>query len=484
MDRLLKVLRRSPAAVLFVVASFTIVNSVQAQSEAPGYWDNGRWIGYSPLHRKYTQRPGQPGTATEMNAPPEVAVEHSNGRASQGPRPGSQGVVPTAYEESVPVQIEGYPANGMQISPHAGCQGPQCDYWGSYTGPSGPHCEAACCPGMCSRPRLFWVRTEYLGWWKQGMRLPALVTTNPDSDPTLADSNTVVLFGDDAVNKDATSGGRFALGMWMSPCQVHGIEFTYLFLGGETTSYHAGEGNTIVGRPFFDIATGAAGVDRINYPSQSYTGWVNAVAETNFQGTELLYRRAAIRHPRSKVDWFLGWRWLHLKDELSIRESVTYQGTTNNLSDAFNTKNNFNGAEFGIEWRRPISNCWTFELLGKAAIGNSRSAVTIAGQQTGDPDQGLLALDSNSGTHSRNSFSAITELGVTVKRRFGCGLEASFGYTLLYWGDVMRAGDQVDLNVDPRQVPPDPQSATHPGVPMNTTDFWTQGLRFGLEYAF
>ena len=82
------------------------------------------------------------------------------------------------------------------------------------------------------------------------------------------------------------------------------------------------------------------------------------------------------------------------------------------------------------------------------------------------------------------AFSAITELGVSLKRQFGCGLEATFGYTFVYWSDVMRAGDQIDLNVDPRQIPPDPVSATLPAALMNTTDFWAQGLHCGLEYAF
>lgn len=317
------------------------------------------------------------------------------------------------------------------------------------------------------------------------MRLPALVTTNSSTTPTLGNSNTTVLFGDDTVNKDATSGGRFGLGMWFDPCQSHGIEFTYMGLGSETTSYYASSDDyTILGRPFFNIETAVADADLISYASPAYSGWVNVVAETNFQGTELLYRRGTRRYGDSKVDFLVGWRWLQLKDELRINESLTSVGGTIDLSDQFSTRNNFNGAEFGIQWQRPMSEHWTFEALGKAAIGKSHSVVTIAGQQTADPNQGLLAMDSNSGTHTRDSFSAITEFGLSLKRRFGCGLEMSFGYTLVYWGDVMRAGDQIDLNVDPRQIPPSPQSATHPEVPMKASDFWTQGLHAGLEYAF
>jgi hypothetical protein len=354
-----------------------------------------------------------------------------------------------------------------------------------YCGEEGD-CYPTCDPVMRCRPRHYWARVEYLGWWKQGMRLPALVTTNPTTTPTLANSGTTVLFGDESVNKDAKSGGRFTLGMWTDPGHQHGWDFTYTYLAPERTSYGASSSDyTILGRPFFNIETGSADANLINYPNPLYSGSISIDAETKFQGTELLYRRVVRRQPRSQIDLLVGWRWLQLKDDLLISQSVTDAlAATINLSDQFNTKNNFHGAEIGVHWRRPMSHDWTLEVLGKMAIGNSRSTVLINGQQTSVADQGLLALDSNSGTHSSDSLATVTELGLSLKRRFRNGMVATFGYTFVYWSDVMRAGDQIDLDVDPRQIPPSPQVATHPEVLMNTTDFWTQGLHVGLEYAF
>ena len=47
---------------------------------------------------------------------------------------------------------------------------------------------------------------------------------------------------------------------------------------------------------------------------------------------------------------------------------------------------------------------------------------------------------------------------------------------------------QVDLRVDPRQFPtvgvPYNYTAQHPMVPFKTTDFWAQGVNFGLEFKF
>jgi len=70
-------------------------------------------------------------------------------------------------------------------------------------------------------------------------------------------------------------------------------------------------------------------------------------------------------------------------------------------------------------------------------------------------------------------------------------LKATVGYTLLYWTNVARPGDQIDLNVDPRQFPPvnplqppPPTATAQPAFALHTSDFWAQGLNVGLDYRF
>jgi hypothetical protein len=66
-----------------------------------------------------------------------------------------------------------------------------------------------------------------------------------------------------------------------------------------------------------------------------------------------------------------------------------------------------------------------------------------------------------------------------------CNLTTTFGYRLLYWSDVMRAGEQIDTSVNTSQIPPGQLTGeTRPTVPFKTSEFWAQGLHFGLEYAF
>ena len=46
------------------------------------------------------------------------------------------------------------------------------------------------------------------------------------------------------------------------------------------------------------------------------------------------------------------------------------------------------------------------------------------------------------------------EIGFTLGYDLTSRLKATVGYTLLYWSNVARPGDQIDLNVDSRQFPP------------------------------
>ena len=98
---------------------------------------------------------------------------------------------------------------------------------------------------------------------------------------------------------------------------------------------------------------------------------------------------------------------------------------------------------------------------------------------------GLLALASNSGTHDSGQLSVVPELGCTLAFDLASQVRATVGYNLLYWNAVARPGDQIDLNLDPRQFPPSAVTgATRPQFVLHTSDYWAQGLNLGLEVRF
>jgi len=98
---------------------------------------------------------------------------------------------------------------------------------------------------------------------------------------------------------------------------------------------------------------------------------------------------------------------------------------------------------------------------------------------------GLLSQPSNIGTHEFDNFTMVPELGITLKYDITCNLQATFGYTFLYWSQVARAAEQIDTDVNLTQQPPGPVTGDlRPRTLEVENDFWAQGLNVGLEYTF
>jgi hypothetical protein len=115
------------------------------------------------------------------------------------------------------------------------------------------------------------------------------------------------------------------------------------------------------------------------------------------------------------------------------------------------------------------------------------TSVTVPGQATVVNLGGLVALSSNSGHFSRDRVSLVQEFGVNVGYQITPHLRVFTGYTLLYWFDVVRAGDQVDLTINPNLLPPVTGPVAGPSRPaprFQTTDVWVPGLTTGLEFRF
>ncbi len=355
---------------------------------------------------------------------------------------------------------------------------------------------AAFVPWWGFAPGRLWVRGESLLWWTEGTRLPPLVTTSPqgtDQEDAGVLPDATILFGDQEVNDGSRSGGRISFGLRPNECSPWGIETSYMRLGSESTSFFAEgqNGRPILARPYFDIEANEAAAALISFQGEenSFQGEVSALAAVTFQGLELLMRRRVSDWCTGSFDFIAGWRYWRLDDDLIIGQDVDRLTTPQaniQVTDRFLTENRFNGGEIGFvtetQWCR-----WSFGALLKVGIGTTDSRVTIAGTTVVDDvtdNYGLLALPSNIGVYSDDEFAMVPEFGLTVGYDLTCRLRATFGYTLIYWGGVARAADQVslDLNIpndNDRQV-----GLARPEFPFARTDFWAQGLNFGLEYRF
>jgi hypothetical protein len=466
------------------------------------------------------RRPVRQADYPEAIDTPSVGGSAAQGRGDSGGS--SQSSAPYPQPEIIPPGA----ATGPDEGGSAGCGGPACGVAGGDCPACGPCADGCCLPcGPCAgsfclpcgwRPSGMWVDVDYLLWWMRGMHVPPLVTSGltPQQPGILGDANTFILFGDDDIDNRARSGGRLQAGMWLNPCQTVGIEAEYLALATDSTHFYLwSDGNPIVSRPIIDDATGQETVERVAFPrgnTGSVDGAVSVDASTQFQSAALRMRLALCRqdscwsdpccpdlayHDGYRSYLLAGYRYMRLDDRLGIAEQLTSTDTTLGpgaflIHDQFNTLNQFNGAELGLEFelRR---NRWSWDILPKLALGGNHELIDINGfDRTTNPTTGgrtttqgglLTVAGSNIGRFGKEEFSVVP----SIETKFGFQLtrhtELTLGYTFLYWSNVVRAGDQIDL-----RTPRTTESTTtgHPVVPYQQTGFWTQGLDFGVAFRW
>jgi hypothetical protein len=100
---------------------------------------------------------------------------------------------------------------------------------------------------------------------------------------------------------------------------------------------------------------------------------------------------------------------------------------------------------------------------------------------------GLLALGTNSGRFDDDDFTAVLQIGTNLAYHLTDRLLVRVGYTLFFWPDVFRAGEQIDTLINPNLLPPPLEPLAGPGRPtarLRDGDFWAQGLNLGVEYRF
>jgi hypothetical protein len=347
---------------------------------------------------------------------------------------------------------------------------------------------------------------EYLVWFTKADHVPPLVTTGAStSSGILGQPGTALLFGGPGtnLNENVRQGGRFTLGYWLDPCHECAIEASYFFLGDHTQSFSANSNQfPLLARPFFRVNTGSEFSEIVTRPDVA-TGSVTIQAPTKLWGAE-----ANVRHPLCcgcsyRVDGLAGFRYLDLREAVDITENVTTSPTQpafpNShvvVSDQFDTHNQFYGGQVGVDGEVYFGRFF-LGLRGKVALGDNHETLNINGSQLITDAQGnlhvfrggLLALQSNMGHFSRDRFAVVPELGLSIGCQLTDQLRFTVGYNLLYWSDVIRPGEQIDRVIDETLIPNfgahnPPAGQNRPTVLFKQSDFWAQGLTFGLEYKY
>jgi hypothetical protein len=357
-----------------------------------------------------------------------------------------------------------------------------------------------------------WISGDYLYWWvKNSNAPPPLITTGPPSSLGLPTKlGTIEPFSGSGFQYDPSSGVRATAGLWADDKGLIGFEGSGFVLArsefSNTISSDA-TGTPLLSRPIFNALTGAMSVSPVAFPG-ALSGSYAMNTGTQLWGAEANFIGSLIRRSGFNADMVIGARYVGLDEDVTINTASTVlpagivgfggiplpAGNTLAISDHFATHNDFYGAQIGV--RSEIC-CYKFyvDMSATLGLGDSHSVIKIngntsaAGPVTGSLPGGLLAVASNSGTFNNDHFGFLPETKIKIGFRITEHVGIYAGYNFLLWTDVLRPVDQMDVHVNPHLVPSNlsfgtPGGPIAPTVPHVRSDFWAQGVDFGVEVRF
>jgi hypothetical protein len=366
-----------------------------------------------------------------------------------------------------------------------------------------------CCDSCCSCPiQRAYFDPEYVLLFTRGVAAPPLVTTGPTTGiGAVGDRGTMVLFPTNRLQADNFSGFQARAGVWLGEQGRVGIQIGGMFVGQETVTYGIASspaGVPILARPFTNANTNTPASMFVAQPGQ-IAGSVTVAAPTRFWTGDGSIAFAVRDCRPLRVHLLAGFRYYGLNDELIVTSQSQLIGnatapvggvilnapTVITVTDRFAAQTNFYGPQTGIdlEWNRRR---FTARLSSKVALGVSDQRLVQSGSTTGGGlwfPAGLLVTATNTGVSVTDRFAVLTDNQLVLGYQWTKWLSATIGYNFTYLSSVARAADQIDTSINPNTVPASatfgtPGGAGSPAMRNNSTDFWTQGVTFGVAVRY
>jgi hypothetical protein len=243
-----------------------------------------------------------------------------------------------------------------------------------------------------------------------------------------------------------------------------------------------------------DATTGLQSVELVAAPGV-LAGSVTASTSSQFYGAEANLRRNIFCGCDWYVDALVGFRYLGLKESVSVDENLTVilpSGGGFLVHDRFGTQNNFYGTQLGTYGEYRFGR-FSVGLKTAVALGTTQQIVDISGRTTiSSPGSapttfpgGLLAQTTNIGRHTRDVFGVVPEVGLNLGYQCTDHIRVFAGYNFIYWNSVARPGNQIDTAVNPALLPPPVGGGPNrPAFHFNGSEFWAQGITFGVEFRW
>ena len=357
------------------------------------------------------------------------------------------------------------------------------------------------------------VQAEYLLWWARDFQIPILGTTNTQGGfGFIGEPGTAPIIGPGPFLGTFRQGFRARAGWALDDSGSCALDGSFFFLGRRTAEeVRTSETFPIITRPIFSpnpqggIIIGQTG-EAVTVPG-ILTGSLGVEAESVLWGFDANIRKCLFTKCDRRAGWFAGYRNVNLSEELTITENINVVGAGNGVllndppgtvvvvKDRFATDNHFHGGQIGALYERRWGRV-SLDARASVALGVTHQELDISGFQTrtrpGQPPVtfpgGLLAASSNLGSFTRNEFSVVPEVTLNAGYWVTPSFKVYVGYNFLFWSNVIRPGEQIDMVVDLTNVPNAP--AVPPGAPnrpaplFRQSDLWVTGVQFGAEWRW
>ncbi|MEO1524858.1 MAG: BBP7 family outer membrane beta-barrel protein [Planctomycetota bacterium] len=342
---------------------------------------------------------------------------------------------------------------------------------------------------------------ELLLMYREGDRLPPLVTSGPDGDSDtageLGQAGTQILVGNERILDDMTAGGRINIGMWLDRYKDRSLVARAWFVGEETFGFFANQDSQpVLTRPFFNVTDGQTpeqDTQIIAFPNLA-DGELRLTAESDLYGGDISIRQLWCKHYGATIDLLYGYQYLGLDENLAIRTRSTSLddnfapvGSTISVSDSINVHNDFHGGQIGFATHYR-EGCWSFSSLVKVGFGSLRrkavlsgsTLTSIDGNNAVDP-QGLLVRSTNTGTFEDDTFSWAPELDFTIGWQRYPNFDVTFGYHIVAFTEALQVSGVVDPGLELNLAN---TGVALPGPNFRYSTYHAHGIHFGLSYIY
>jgi Putative beta barrel porin-7 (BBP7) len=332
-------------------------------------------------------------------------------------------------------------------------------------------------------PRI-WAGADYVAMWVKRAPVPVpLVTKGSDSDAipgALGQPGTMVVEGNSRTDFDTISAAHVFAGIWLDCDRCIGIEGSAF--ATENAIHRAGVASDATGNPPLFVPFGTGTPRTIADPASGAVGSATVTSTFEFRGAEINGILSLERTECCEVNLIAGARYLRLAESLNFEtdSTNTLSSIKTSTFDGFSTRDEFYGGQLGgrVSFR---GDRLFLDTTATVAVGPTYQTLLVAGNTNtfsggsflGSTPGGVLTTPPNLRSSTHNQISVVPELQLKLGLNLSSNLTVFAAYNYLYWTDVIRPGNQMAF--------PPATSAT----PLFTrSDFWAQGVSFGMEIKF